>query len=208
MCLNRSSMNPEQNQYPIDYLNQIAPEAPKQGMNNKVFFMLIGGGLLVAAVVGFLMLTSGSSGPTQKMQTLAARMTTLQAISSDAQKNIKNGQLRSTNSTLAIFLTNANRDIAEPLKNNSVDIKKIDKTIQTKENGEKLKQTLEDARLNAVFDRVYAREMSYQLDTVAALMSDIYDSTNSKSLKEFLKTTDDNLQPIIKQLADFNAANG
>lgn len=202
-------MNPEQNQYPIDYLNQIAPETQKPGMNNKFFFMLIGGGLLVAIIVGILALNSGgNNGPTQKMQTLAARMTTLQEIANSSQKTIKNGQLRTTNSTLAIFLTNANRDIADPLAKNNVDIKKIDKVILAKESGEKLKQTLEDARLNATFDRIYAREMSFQLDTVGALMKDIYKNTSSKSLKEFLEATDTNLQPIIKQLADFNAANG
>ena len=200
-------MNPDQNPYPIDYLNQIAPEQPKQGMNNKLFFMLIGGGLLVAIIVGILALTSGSGGPTQKMQTLAARMITLQTISSDAQKNIKSNQLRTTNSTLSLFLTNANRDIAEPLSKNGVDVKKIDKSIQTKEKGEKLTAKLEDARLNATFDRIYASEMTYQLETTAALMKEIYTSTGSKSLKEFLEKTDDNLQPIKKQLADFNATN-
>jgi hypothetical protein len=201
-------MNPDQNPYPIDYLNQIAPQAPKQGINNKLFFLLIGGGLLIAIIVGILALTSGSNGPTQKMRTLAARLTTLQSIAGDAQRNIKSGQLRTTNSTLNIFLTNANRDIIEPLSKNGVDIKKIDKSIQTKENGEKLKAELEDARLNATFDRTYAREMSFQLDTIAALMKDIYENSNSKSLKEFLEATDTNLQPIKKQLADFNAANG
>jgi outer membrane murein-binding lipoprotein Lpp len=208
MCLNGISMNPDQNPYPVDYLNQIAPEQPKQGMNNKMFFLLIGGGLLVAAVVGILALSGGSNGPTQKMQRLAARLTTLQTVASDAQRNIKSGQLRSTNSTLTIFLTNANRDIAEPLSKNSVDIKKIDTKITASENGEKLKTTLEDARLNATFDRTYAREMSYQLETVAALMKDIYTNTNSKSLKTFLEATDTNLQPIKLQLAEFNAANG
>ena len=202
-------MQPEQqNQYPIDYLNQIAPQQPKQGMNNKFFFILIGGGLLVAIIVGILALTSGNNGPTQKMQTLAARLTTLQTVSSDAQKKIKSGTLRSTNSTLTIFLTNANHDVIEPFSKNGVDIKKTDKSIQTKESGEKLKQTLEDARLNATFDRIYAREMSFQLDTVSALMKDIYASTGSKSLKEFLEKTNTNLQPIKDQLADFNAANG
>ncbi len=201
-------MNPDQNPYPIDYLNQIAPEQPKTGMNNKLFFMLIGGGLLVAIIVGILALTTGGNGPTQKMQTLSARLTTLQKVSSDSQKTIKSGTLRSTNSTLTILLTNANRDIAEPLSKNGVDVKKIDKSIQTKENGSKLTEELEDARLNAIFDRVYAREMSYQLETVTALMKQIYNSTGSKSLKEYLEATDTNLQPVMKQLADFNAANG
>lgn len=197
-------MNPEQNQYPIDYLNQIAPEQPKAGMNNKKFFLLIGGGILVAVIILIVALSSSANnGPKEKMQTLAARMTTLQDISSKAQTNLKSGSLRATNSNLVIFLTNANRDIADPLKNNGVDAKNIDKTIAAKEDGAKLKQTLEDARLNAIYDRTYAREMTYQLETTAALMGDIYDRTNSKSLKEFLLKTDENLQPIKKTFSEF-----
>lgn len=196
--------SPNQSPYSIDYLNQIAPETKKPGMSNKLFLFAIGGGLLLAIIVGILALSSGS-GPTQKMQTLAARLTTLQTISDKAQKNIKSGDLRSTNSGLTILLTNANRDIVEPLAKNSVDIKKIDKTIATKEDGSKLTQTLEDARLNAVYDRTYAREMSYQLDTVAALMKELYTSSNSKSFKEYLVETDKNLQPIKKQFYEFNA---
>src|SRR5688500_3065230 len=144
-------MNPDQNQYPIDYLNQIAPEQPKAGMNNKKFFLLIGGGILLAIIILVIVLSSSANnGPKDKMQTLAARMTTLQDISSKAQTNLKSGSLRATNSNLVIFLTNANRDIAEPLKNNGVDTKNIDKTIVDKEDGVKLKEKIEEARLNAV----------------------------------------------------------
>jgi len=202
-------MNPDQNPYPVDYLNQIAPEAPKKGMSNKLFLGVIGGGLLVAIIVGLLLLSGGSSnGSTEKMQRLAARLTTLETIADEADRTIKSGQLRSTNSNLKIFLTNTNRDITDPLLKNGVDTKKIDKKIETAENGEKLKKSLEDARLNAVFDRIYAREMSYQLDTVSALMVELYNSSASKSLKDFLVTTNKNLEPLKTQFADFNAANG
>lgn len=197
-------MNPDQNQYPIDYLNQIAPEQPKAGLNNKKFFLLVGGGILLAIIVLVVVLTSSSNnGPKDKMQTLAARITTLQDISSKAQTNLKSGSLRATNSNLVIFLTNANHDIAEPLKNNGVDTKNIDKYITAKEDGTELKQELEDARLNVIYDRTYAREMTYQLETTAALMGDIYDRTNSKSLKDFLLKTDENLQPIKKTFSEF-----
>lgn len=201
-------MNPDQNQYSIDYLNQIAPEQKKPGLSNKLFLLIAGGGLLLAIIVGIFVLTSGGGGPKEKMQTLAARMETLHTIAGKAQKNIKSGDLRSTNSNLVIFLTNANRDIVDPLMTNGVDIKKIEKTIAAAEKGEELSEKIENARLNAVFDRVYAREMGYQLDTIAALMKDIYSKTKSKSLKEFLVNTDANLQPIKEQLTDFNAANG
>ncbi|HMH70468.1 MAG TPA: hypothetical protein VK502_03635 [Candidatus Saccharimonadales bacterium] len=199
--------NQDQHQYSIDYLNEIAPQEKKPGLDNKKFLMLVGGGLIVAIIAGIFVLSSGSApGPTQKMQTLAARLIALQKISTTAQKNIKSSSLRGTNSNLTIFLTNTSRDIAGPLLNNGVDVKKIDSKITAAEKGEKLSATLEDARLNAVFDRKYPREMDYQLGTVEALMKDIYASTNSKSLKEFLMATDKNMQPIKKQFEDFTAA--
>jgi hypothetical protein len=202
-------MDPNQNQYSIDYLNQIAPQQKKPGMNNKMFFLVIGGGLVLAAIVLILIMTSGggANSPTQKMQKLAARMTTLESVSKKSQKTLKAGDLRATNSTLTSFLTNANRDIVAPFKTNGVDVTKIDKTITTAENGDALTKKLEDARLNAVFDRTYAREMNYQLATVTALLKDIYNNTNSKSLKEFLTATDNNLRPITKQLSDFSGTN-
>lgn len=202
---------PTQQPYSIDYLNQIAPQQEKPGLSNKLFMAIIGGGLLLAIIVGIFIFTSGGSGgPTSKIQTLAARLEALKDVSDKAQKNIKSGTLRTTNSTLAIFLTNANRDITGPLASNSADTAAPDKTIAATvaKDTEALTKKLEDARLNAIYDRIYAREMSYQLEVIAALMKDIYSTNNSKSLKDYLTATDANLAPIAKQLTDFNAANG
>ncbi len=196
-------MNPEQNQLPADYLNQIAPQQKKPMLNNKLVYGLIGGVVLLAIIVVLIISSSGSAGPTQKMQTLAARLLTLQTISNDSQKTIKSGALRGINSNLTIFLTNTNRDIVSPLAKSGVDVIKIDKSITLKEDGSALKQRLEDARLNAIYDRTYVREINYQLDTVATLMQDIYNSTGNTSLKAFLLATDTNLQPIKKQFAEF-----
>lgn len=200
-------MNPDNNPYPIDYLNQIAPEPKKPGMNNRLFVVIIGIGGILAIIVGLLMLlnSGASTGPKASMQRLAARMQTLQTISDKSQKTIKSSALRGTNSNLNIFLTNANRDIVEPLANNGLEVKKLDKAIVASETGDELSATLEDARLNALFDNTYAREMSFQLATVDALMGDIYEKTNSESMKEFLVNTADNLEPIKKQFDDFNS---
>lgn len=199
-------MPPDQNQYPIDYLNQIAAKPQKTPMlNNKLVYVLIGAVVLLI-IVAVLAISNSGGGPKQKMETLAARLQTLQTITDKAQHNIKSGQLRSINSNITIYLTNTNRDIADPLKKNGVDVKKLDKTIVKKENGDDLTKKLEDARLNAVYDRTYASEMTYQLETVAALLKEIYNSTSSKSLKDFLLKTDNDLQPLKKQLADYSAA--
>ena len=204
-------MNPDNNnqypnsQYPIDYLNQIAPQSKKSGPSNRILVLVVIIGGVLALIVGFLMLISSGNGPTDASQTLAARLKTLQTVSDKSQKNIKSSALRGINSNLKIFLTSANRDIGEPLSTTGVDIAKLDKNIVAKENGTKLSESLEDARLNANFDNTYAREMSFQLATVEAVMGDIYEKTKSDSLKEFLLETSDNLQPIKKQLDEFNS---
>lgn len=200
-------MNPDQPQYSIDYLNQIAPQPKKPGISNKLFLLVIGGGILAVLIIGITMLTKSAGGPVQKMETLAARLATLQTISTKAQTDVKSNALRATNSSMTLLLTNANRDIVAPLKLNGVDAGNLDKTIMASEDGSALTQTLEDARLNAVYDRTYAREMAYQLETVTALMKEIYTSSNSTSLKTFLNNTNNNLLPITKQFADFSDPN-
>ncbi|HSW77197.1 MAG TPA: hypothetical protein VLG36_00160 [Candidatus Chromulinivoraceae bacterium] len=201
---NQPSPTP-QPQYSIDYLNQIAPKSQKNGLSNRLFLMIAIGGGLLAVIIGAFMLFGGGGGPTTDMQHLTARIESLSTVATTAQKNIKSNSLSGTNSNLVIFFTNADRDIATPLKNNGLDIKKLDKTIVTSEAETDLSAKLEDARLNAVFDRTYAREMSYQLATVQALMKKIYNSTNSKSMKDYLSSTNTNLIPLVKQFNDFSA---
>lgn len=190
-------------QYSIDYLNQIAPQQHKTAPNK---LMVIVGILVILLIVTFaatgLSRMGGTSSDT-KLQTLAARLATLQDIAEDARPNIKNNQLRATNSSLNLHLANANRDIAEPLSTNGINAKKLDKAIVAREDGSKLASTLEDARLNAIYDRTYAREMGYQLNTTLLLMDDIAQSTNSKSLDGFIGTTKANLEPIEQQLDGF-----
>jgi hypothetical protein len=65
---------------------------------------------------------------------------------------------------------------------------------------------LDNARLNAVYDRTYSREMAYKLATVLTLMQQIYESTNNKSLKNFLVNAYKNLEPTQKNFTDFNEA--
>lgn len=202
-------MNPDNNQlpnsqYPIDYLNQIAPQAKKSGPSNRILVLVVIIGAVLALIVGFIMLMSSGSGPTNASQTLAARLQTLQTVSDKSQKNIKSSALRGINSNLKIFLTSANRDIAAPLSETGIDVKALDKSIVAKESGTELSESLENARLNANFDNTYAREMSFQLATLDAVMGDIYAKTKNEDLKTFLVTTNDNLQPIKKQLDEFN----
>jgi lipopolysaccharide export LptBFGC system permease protein LptF len=203
-------MYPETNQpipAPIDYLNQIAPAPQKPGVNKAGIAVVVIGILLVLAlVVGFLMFISGgSNSPKATTQTLAARLQATQEVSDSSQATIKSSQLRSINSTLKVILTNANRDIATPLAANGIDIEKLDKKIVAKEKADPITADLEDARLNAVFDDTYAREMSFKLTTVTILMDQINGKTKSASMKSYLLKTKTDLQPIKQQLDEFNS---
>lgn len=202
-------MYPDNNppQAPIDYLNQIAPQPKKPGINkNALIVVVLGIGLVLAIVIGFVIFATGNSkGPKTSTVTLAARMQEMQTVADKSQKNIKSSSLRGINSNLIIFLTNANRDIATPLAATGLDVKKLDKAIVAKEKADPITADLEEARLNAIFDDTYAREMSFKLTTISLLMEDIYKSSKSKTMKDFLVTTDENLQPIKKQLDEFNS---
>lgn len=197
----------QNNPAPIDYLNQIAPAPQKPGVNKAAVAVVIVGILLVLAIViGFLMFISGgSSSPKVTTQTLAARLQATQVVSDKSQVNIKSSELRGINSTLKVILTNANRDIATPLAASGIDIEKLDKKIVAKENADPITADLEDARLNAVFDDTYAREMSFKLTTVSILMDQINSKTKSTSMKTYLLKTKTDLLPIKQQLDDFSS---
>ncbi len=204
-------MNPNQPNTPlsIDYLNQITPQGPKRQLFNSRQLVLAGivGGVLLLAIIGSI-ISSALGSSKDPIQHLAARLQTTATIASDAQSKLKSTEMRSLNSTLSLNLINTNRDIVAQLAKSNLTLNGLDKTIVASEDGSAMSKRLEDARLNAIYDRTYAREMSYQLETIAALIDQIQASTSDQSLKSFLQTTADNLQPTQKAFADFNAANG
>ena len=195
----------DQPQFSIDYLNQIAPPPEKPGIGGKLFPVVVIAGLVIALLVGLLVVLSMGGGNRSDTMRLAARLKTLQAVADSSQNTIKNSDLRSTNTNLSLFLTNTNRDIADPLKADGIDLAKPDPKIAADEDGSTLKTRLEDARLNAVFDRTYAREMSYQMETLGALMQQITANTKNRSLKELLTTAKSQLEPLRQQFANFAA---
>lgn len=200
-------MQPDkQPSYSIDYLDQISTPTSKPGMSDKLLPIVLIAGVLIALLVGAAaLLSSGTSNKTSLIR-LSARLQTLQVISDASKKNVVSGSLRGTNTNLSLLLTTANRDISTQLTANAIDPEKTDARIIASESGDSLKKRLEDARISGYFDRTYAREMSNQLVATIALMKEIDAHTKSTSLKEFLETSEKQLQPIQRQFADFNAA--
>lgn len=198
----------EQPQHPIDYLDSIAttPRQPAQKVSDKLFFGAIVAGLLLALFVGTFALSRDDGGSKEDLSRLNVRLENLRSISDKSRKNIVSSSLRGTNTNLSFALTNASRDLEEHLTKHDIDPKKISSKITDQEKTKELEETLEDARLNAIFDRTYAREMTYQLETLTVFIKQIEEDTKNTSEKEFLSTTLANLEPLQNQFANFDAA--
>lgn len=194
-------------QNPADFLEQIAPKPAQKNWIMSKKPLLIG---LIAMVVMlvFVLFYGLINGNTQTTTRLAARLKDTSNIAKSATTRIKSTELRALNSNLKQRLINEIRDIGPFLAKEGVKIEKIDKSITASETSTKIMAILEDARLNATYDRTYAREMAYKLNTVIVLMNKINKASNSKSLKTYLTTSVENLTPIQKELADFNSTNG
>ncbi len=140
--------------------------------------LLMGLVLLVLIIVGFVLLSQSGdkSGPLQ--QHLIARLTTLQKITDEGEKNIVSGDLREFNARLRIQLSSDIKgitDVATPGK--------TDKAITANEADTASFETLKDAQLNSRFDDAYRKLIAQKLDSTAALMKEVYGKTPSRKLK-------------------------
>jgi len=201
-------MQPDNSQFSSDYLNQIATPAPVKTMNPMVLWGLIGGLLVLVILVVVFVSSAAGGGSTSSLAGVAAKINNLKTVSEAAQKNIQSGELRSLNGNLTLVLTNADRDLAEPLKAKKIKLtdKKSSAVAKVTSEFEALGTRLEDARLNAVYDRTYAREMTYALKTLHNDMGQLYKSSGSTDLKNILNTTDTNLEPLVDSFSRFNAS--
>lgn len=206
-------MYPNDNQQPVspsDYLNQIAPQSTRSKFDllhqKPSRLVLIGLGIAFVIVI-ILSVVVGLMTGSSNEEHLAAKLNSTQSIALSATDNIKDTQLRKLNSDLKLFLTNTIRDATPIFAKSGVKMDSLSASVKKAESNTATLATLEDARLNAVYDMKYARVMAYQLDTVITLMQQIYKSTGNENLKSFLISAYKSLEPTQKQFADFNAAN-
>ena len=194
---------------PADYMNQIAPQMPKRPLGKLGIrqVLILGGGLIIAVIILAIIVNSVAAGKRDPLEHLSARLTSTQAVVVAAQANLKSSKLKSLNGNLTLYMTNTNRDVSKPLLSAGINTAKLSKTIVASEAPTSLVARLEDARLNAVYDRTYAREMTYQLGTLLTLMKQIYNGTGNPELKTFLKSAYDNLSPTQESFANFTSTN-
>jgi len=194
---------------PLDYLNQIAPKSQRRvplNLTGMRLWVALGVVAVVVIIILSIVMNSVASHRRAPLETLTARLSATAAIVTAATPNIADSSLSATNSTLSLTLTQLNKDIVAPMKTNSVIVTKLSKSVTAKEQAgaAKITNDLTDAKLNAVFDTHYATDMNYQLSITMSLMQQIYNHTSSKSLKTFLHTAYNDIQPAQKSFEAFS----
>lgn len=212
MYPNQAPPSPElpqpQPEYGIDYLNQIsAPQQVKKP--NPLLLMIVAlGGLLAIMAFGFIIFNSGPK-TVDKVASLNIRLGSLQQLATTAQRSLRDNDLRSINAEFLLYLSNTLRDIKEPVQKLGASSEGVTKPLASKEAAyvSALQSEFEEAKLNVMFDRAYAREMAYQINVVRSQMSTVYKNTSSTTLKQALETSDASLAQSNKRFTGFSGVN-
>lgn len=198
-------MNPENN-VPLNYLDEIAPVQHKESFLDGKIKKLIGfGALAIVLVIMLSIFASSLSGNRKNDWTeLSLNLKNTSSIVSNGKTSIKSNKLRSINSEISIFIVNTENDITPYLEELKITEKNIPESTKNRLSVTPTIERLEDANLNAVYDRTYTREMAFQLSQLLNSLQKTYKSTKSESAKEFLSTSYDNLESSYNSLVDFD----
>lgn len=194
-------MQPKEYEYPIDYLEEIstAPKKSKFSGDDKTFFIVIILALIIAIAAGLIFFLSSRSSSADYVVRLNARTRNLQSITESSHGKITSSDLRGTNANLNLALVEMRRGVSQQIANHKIVMAEVDPTLATRERLSDLSEKLEEARINATFDRIYAREMSYELASMIALLKQTRSHSNNQSLINFTIEAEQKMLPLQEQ---------
>lgn len=155
--------------------------------------------LVIAAIGGaaLLFLNQDESKPLQPK--LIARLDTLQKMVAEGTKNVKDGDLRKTNSDITIQVLSDTAAIQTKLESMGQD--KPSDADAAAEADTATFETLKNAALNNNFDSTYRRTIAQKLESTNALIRELYDKTSDKGLKSVLNSAYTHFKLLQNQLA-------
>ena len=168
-------------------------------------------GVGVLAIVGFAILMFGSSSTSnlERMAGLNLRLTSLQKIADTQQRQLRDNNLRSINAAFSLYLSNTLRDIKDPIAKSGVNEKTVTKELSADEAAFSSGVTtkFEEAKLNVILDRTYAREMVYQIGVLRNMMTTVHKNTDNQELKTALETSDPSFVQSARGFEEFAGSN-
>lgn len=197
------------NTVPMEYLNQISDPVNNKPTFGK--FQIIGLASLLAVGLILLILTMGSQNnavnPSKNLLLIQARLETLKEISEDEHDLLRDTELRKINGSFGITAQTVLQEIEAPIEaTNSTTVPLTSVEIaDEKAYMEALLEEYNEARLNVELDKVYSRQMGYELTNLRGLMQSTYSSTNNQDIKSYLESADENLSAVHEQFEEFSS---
>ncbi len=193
----------------MDYLNQISgannPQPQKQsigGLFSKKFLYIIGGLLILAILLIILGSIIGKSSNKDKdlMDRINLRITNLGTITQEYGRTTKSSSLRSVNASLYSVLNNTSATFT-PVYNEKYITEGenvISPTIQQEEDehATSLRNSLNNAKINGLLDRTYAREITLEISLLLSLESEAIERTKYQEIKDVLNDSYTNLNNV------------
>ena len=198
------------------YLDQIAAKpqkGPAASSGNSFLSPKMIKIALVGIVAAIFIITLGSmfgaKGAKGKAlaEALNIRFGNLSKIIKDYNTYVKSPELRSMAVTLQSSMESTAKDISPVLSSDfGIDPKKATAKVSNDETNRSnnLSNTLTDARLNGILDRVYANTLTSEIGDLIYLESDLYSKTTSQAMKDLLTTSSAALNNLHDKFFDFS----
>ena len=208
-----------------EYLESIAKDTRSVGTPKKGLFgldfnfppvlkkVLIGVGIFLVVLIIIAMIAGAAgSGNNDRdyLDKLYIRTTNLIKETPAYNKLVKSSQLRSMGTSLMSVLTETQSSVGNIIKSDyeNANPGKPEKESITEEENKIMADyltNLEDARLNGLLDRVYAREVTYQIGMLLSLEHEAYSNAKKDNLKSVLTTSMNNLNQLYEQFGNYTS---
>ncbi|MBQ6355230.1 hypothetical protein IJJ18_02310 [Candidatus Saccharibacteria bacterium] len=195
------------------YLNQIsASNRPAKTSSGPFPFspkIMIGLGAAIGAIILIIIIGSIFGGDKNSEQTLVQKLNlrseNLSRTIEEYNRDVKSSKLRSMGSSLRTVLNEASSRTSAILEED-FSSKKTDKKVEESEATyiEEVNTALEDAKLNGLLDRVFVREMTYQIGILMSMESNISNKTKKSDLKDFLSGSYSNLENLYSEFSEYS----
>lgn len=150
--------------------------------SRTLLFIGIGVGVVILGIL--LLIWANSGGVNTQLQHLSARLDTMQTIANESDRSIRNPDLRKFNSDLRLLTTGNINKLRDPMA--AVGMTQVSDGVRAQEADTATIERLERAKSGGDFDIVYARVTEQKIDTIIALIREIYDKSGNNNLREAL----------------------
>lgn len=172
----------------LSYRDEMPPVPEKKKVkliefnSRTLLFIGIGVGVVILGIL--LLIWANSGGVNTQLQHLSARLDTMQTIANESDRSIRNPDLRKFNSDLRLLTTGNINKLRDPMA--AVGMTQVSDGIRAQEADTATIERLERAKSGGDFDIVYARVTEQKIDTIIALIREIYDESGNNNLREAL----------------------